>query len=170
MMVKPHFTRHAFEYSVAYVAAKPNFPNVPCCLSHCFWQEPGSPQHTRPVRKAKEAAPDPNFWWLSWYPLPYKAFNWKQRMDSNLFKMCPSSGIHWIEPKTQDLSSLEKYNIRGDRAQGGKTHRNAEVCKMAPTYCMRFGKSQKSCSQTHSAWSLSWFDIVAGDVLALRVY
>lgn len=67
MMLKPHFTRHAFKYSVAQGGAKPNFPGVPCCLSHCFWQEPGSPQHTWSVREAEEASPDPNFWWLGWY-------------------------------------------------------------------------------------------------------
>ena len=117
-------------------------------------------------RKAEEAAADPNFWWLGWYPLPYKAFNWKQHRASNLFKMYPSPGIHWIEPKTQDPSSLEKHNIRGDRASAGKTYRNAEVCKMAQTHSMRFGKSQNCCSQTRSAWSLNWFDIVAGDGFA----
>ena len=40
---------------------------------------------------------------------------------------------------------------------------------MAPTHSMRFGKSQNSCSQTRSAWSLNWFDIVAGDVFALSL-
>lgn len=35
---------------------------------------------------------------------------------------------------------------------------------------MRFGKSQRSGSQTRSAWIWSWFDIVAGEVLAPQVY
>lgn len=51
-----------------------------------------------------------------------------------------------------------------------ETYRNAEVCKMAPIYSMRFGKNQSCCSQIRSVWSLNWLDNVVGKVLDLRAY
>lgn len=48
-------------------------------------------------------------------PLPYKTFNWRWHVDSDLFKMNPSPGINWVKPKIPKLSSLEKLSIKESR-------------------------------------------------------
>lgn len=75
-------------------------------------------------------------------PLPYKTFNWKQHTDSNLFQMSPSPGIDWIGPKTPRSIFPRETSFRGDRAEGGKPHRNAEVCGMAPSHQWGLAKAR----------------------------